>query len=138
MLCSAHLSAAKEPSMHRRLTPRAVGFLGMLFVLLPAHAAWPAPALHYTLTDLGATAMPLALDPSTATAVGVQEVGAPPLNFQTATLWTPAPTVIGTLPLGQWSDAAGICGSILVGQSSTGPLALWTHAYRRVGSGPLE
>jgi probable HAF family extracellular repeat protein len=116
-----------------------VGFL-MGWLLLPGvWRAWSAavPPL-YTLTDLGHTAQPYAIDRDSATAVGVQDVGTPPLNFQTATLFNPTPTVLGTLPQGQWSDASGICGSILVGQSSTGPNALLTHAYRRIGTGPLE
>jgi uncharacterized membrane protein len=96
-------------------------------------AALPAA---YTLTDLGPTAIPVALDHDSPTAVGVTEVA--PAGHQTATEFSPAATVLGTLPGGTFSLARGICGPYQVGESSTGPLGNLTHAWRRVGTGAMQ
>jgi uncharacterized membrane protein len=108
--------------------------LALLMLLVPLTSTAAPPT--YTLTDLGPTAIPVALDHDSPTAVGVTEVA--PSGHQTATEFTPAATVLGTLSGGNFSDASGICGSFQVGRFSTGHLGLLTHAWRRSGTGPLE
>ena len=115
------------------------GFMFGLLVLWAFHRSWGAPAQHYTLTDLGPQTVPAAIDPGSATSVGYQDIP-PPLGnrLHMASVFTSQATQLGTLPGGNWSLALGTCGGFIVGESSTGPTARFTHAFEQINGGALR
>ena len=91
----------------------------LLTFLLWAACGQAAPAVQYTLTDLGVDTFPFALD-ATGTVVGERQ--APPYEFVAAILTPPPGQILGTLPgpgVGV-SAASGVAGETVVGQSTLG------------------
>ena len=93
-------------------------------------SARAAPVSQYTITDLGATAIPMAIAPTTLMVVGVQDVDTAPHQHQVASILTPYEQPLAPLPQGRFSTAQGVYGATVVGAATTGNLDLWTHATR--------
>src|SRR5262249_28763100 len=89
-------------------------------------ASLQAQTVTYTLTDLGPVTTVNAISPDASTVVGSQVVA----GRQTAFLLFPTTTTLGYLPQGHFSHANGVAGSSVVGDSSTGPFGLYTHAFQ--------
>ena len=93
-------------------------------------SARAAPVSQYTITDLGATAIPMAIAPTTLMVVGVQDVDTAPHQHQVASILAPYEQPLVPLPQGRFSTAQGVYGATVVGAAATGNLDLWTHATR--------
>ena len=120
--------------IHLRPMCACVVSTGLILWTLAAHAA---PVSQYTLTDLGATASPMAIAPTTDLTVGLQDVGTTPNEQPVASILAPIGLHLSTLPEGTFSTAQGVSGdgATVIGFSSTGPLGLWTHATRWTAAG---
>jgi probable HAF family extracellular repeat protein len=119
--------------MKCRINPRSIcACVVSTCLILWTLSARAAPVSQYTLTDLGATASPMALAPTTNMTVGVQDVDTTPNQHPVAYILAPHVLNLSTLPQGSFSTAQGVSedGATVIGFSSTGPLGLWTHAAR--------
>ena len=117
--------------MQYRINLRSIcSFVVSTCLLLWTLSARAAPVSQYTITDLGATAIPLAITPITTMVVGVQDVGTTPNQHQVAHILAPNVQHLPMLPQGTFSTARGVYEATVVGVSSTGNLGLWAHATR--------
>ena len=87
--------------MQYRINLRSIcSFVVSTCLLLWTLSARAAPVSQYTITDLGATAIPLAITTITNMVVGVQDVGTTPNQHQVAHILAPNVQHLPMLPQG--------------------------------------
>ena len=102
--------------MQYRINLRSIcSFVVSTCLLLWTLSARAAPVSQYTITDLGATAIPLAITTITNMVVGVQDVGTTPNQHQVAHILAPNVQHLPMLPQGTFSTAQGVYGATAVG-----------------------